>query len=95
MKIDRTALGPATIGARLVCSGTVEAPTIEYAWLRNGAPIPGATSASYVTTAADEGKAVQCQATFLTANTGATQAANPVYVAPPALGTAPGRPHPS
>jgi hypothetical protein len=90
LKIDRTALGPATIGARLVCSIQTEAEneSLTYEWLRNGVPIGGATAQTYVTTAADEGKAVQCLAAVHRAEAGAAQAALPAYVAPPKPGTA-------
>lgn len=89
LTIDRSGLGPASIGARLYCSTTVEAATYEYAWLRNGEPIVGATSSTYVTTAADEGKAIQCQVFAKNANGGTRQIANPAYVAPPAPGISP------
>jgi sugar lactone lactonase YvrE len=70
-------------GSQLQCAS--KAPgTISYKWLRNGAPIPGATAAAYTTVAADKGKAIQCQATALTASSGSTQVANPVIVIAPA-----------
>ena len=89
LTIERSGLGPASIGARLVCSTTTEAETVKYAWLRNGAPIAGATSSTYVTTTADEGKSIQCQVYALDADAGRTQVANPAYVAPPAPAVAP------
>jgi hypothetical protein len=89
LTIDRGALGPAAIGARLVCSTPTLAETIAYQWLRNGVPIPAATSPTYNTTSADEGKAIQCQVTATNSNAGSTDVANPVYVAPPAPGIAP------
>lgn len=89
LTIDRSALGPATIGARLVCSSTTEADSFTYQWLRNGTPIAGATAAIYVTTAADEGKSIQCLVGAYFALTGSVQATTPVYVAPPALATTP------
>jgi hypothetical protein len=87
LTIDRGALGPAAIGARLVCSTPTLAETIAYQWLRNGVPIPAATSPTYNTTSADEGKAIQCQLTATNSNAGSTDVANPVYVAPPLPGT--------
>ncbi len=89
LQIDRANLGPATIGARLICSTTTEAATVQYGWLRNGTPISGASSASYTTTAADEGKAIQCQIFAVNPNAAVTQVANPVYVAPPEPGIEP------
>ena len=38
-------------------------PSFSYRWLRNGAPISGATAASYELDAADTDSAVQCEAT--------------------------------
>src|SRR5262249_19128031 len=81
--------GAPPIGARLDCSTPVEAETVTYLWLRNGTPIPGAESPTYTTAAADEGKAIQCQATAKDALGGASQTTNPAYVAPPAPAIAP------
>jgi hypothetical protein len=36
-------------------------PSFSYRWLRNGAPIAGATASTYTVAAADEGKALQCE----------------------------------
>ena len=38
---------------------------VSYAWLRDGAAIPGATGASYVPVAADEGRALSCAVTVI------------------------------
>jgi hypothetical protein len=90
LEIDRSALNlPTGSGYSLECTSETKLGTISYSWLRNGVQIPGATSATYVTTAADEGAALQCQATSITASSGATQTANPVYVAQPAPAIAP------
>jgi hypothetical protein len=88
LTIDRSALGPATIGARLVCSTATEAESLSFQWLRNGTPIPGATSPTYVTQAADEGKAIQCLASAFYGEAGMAGTTIPAYVAPPAPGTA-------
>ncbi len=45
-----------------------------YRWLRNGVEIPGATAKTYVTTAADEGQAIQCKAIGTNPSTGAALA---------------------
>jgi hypothetical protein len=83
LTVSRSGLGPAAIGGTLRCSTPVEAETIEFRWLRNGTPIPGAEADTYTTTAADEGKAIQCQVEAKDGDVGVIQAANPVYVAPP------------
>ncbi len=95
LKIDLSTLGPASIGATLRCEGLsvdseegyeddFQAESFEYAWLRNSTPISGAESPAYTTTAADEGKSVQCLVTAkVSSGVASVQAANPVYVAPP------------
>ncbi len=45
-----------------------------YRWLRNGDEISGAIAKSYVTTAADEGQAIQCKAIGTNPSTGVTTA---------------------
>ena len=51
------------VGKKLSCAGKPESATLAYQWLRDGAEIGGATIDTYTTTAADEGKTVQCQVT--------------------------------
>jgi hypothetical protein len=64
-------------------------PTFSYQWLRNGVLIAGATESTYTTTAADEGKVVQCLVTG-TNTGGATVAASArAVVVPPAPSIAP------
>jgi hypothetical protein len=62
---------PVAIGDTLRCVGTPPdriwvgspAPTFTYQWTRNGAPITGATSATYTIAPADAGRALQCVVT--------------------------------
>jgi hypothetical protein len=56
-------LGGVAIGKKLECTGGPGSATLSYQWLHNGSAIGGATSATYTTTAADEGEVVQCQVT--------------------------------
>ena len=57
--------GTITLGSTLTCSNGIWSgtPIYTYQWLRNGANIVGATNATYVITAADEGKNLSCQVT--------------------------------
>jgi hypothetical protein len=59
--------GTVGIGGTLTChpggfSGA-PAPVLTVAWLRDGAPIPGATQWTYTQTAADAGRAIACRVT--------------------------------
>jgi hypothetical protein len=70
------------VGDELTCEGT-GASTIGYQWLRNGAPIGGATSATYTVAAADAGTVLQCQVEATGAEGTSFQASLPPhYVAP-------------
>jgi hypothetical protein len=56
----------AIVGETRTCSAPEagawsESPSWGFRWLRNGAPITGATSAGYEVTAADSGKVLQCE----------------------------------
>jgi Carboxypeptidase regulatory-like domain len=57
--------GTPTVGDTLSCSSGSwtghPAPTFTYEWLRDGIPIPGATTSSYVAQSADEGRSVACE----------------------------------
>ena len=61
-----TITGEPAAGRTLACvnGGFINEPTsYEYAWLRNGTAIPGATAATYVTTANDLGRQLRCRIT--------------------------------
>lgn len=64
LTIDRTRLAR-PVGSQLQCKGTaryvIAEGTFDFRWLRNGVPIEGATGPTYTATAADSGKAVQCE----------------------------------
>lgn len=77
------------VGLPLPCSGTTSATAKSFQWLRNGVPIPGATSSSYTPVPADAGTAVQCQVFGINANAGSTQVANPAVMVEPVPATAP------
>jgi WD40-like Beta Propeller Repeat len=71
------------------CSSTTAAEQKNFQWLRNGMPIPGATSASYTVGPADAGSVIQCQVFARNSNAGSTQVSNPGIVIAPAPATAP------
>ena len=90
LRLDRSELSGDAIGTTLRCASDADAPTIEFSWLRNGEPIPGAESPTYTTVVADEGSVIQCRVrTEVAGGGGAIQAATPAYVAPPGPATAP------
>ena len=63
-----TITGEPAAGRTLACvnGGFLNEPTsYEYAWLRNGVAIPGATAATYVTTANDLGRQLRCRITAI------------------------------
>lgn len=74
------------VGAKLECETPASqdaANAIAYRWLRDGAAIAGAESATYTATAADEGHVVQCQVTATASGAGSTQIANPAWAIAP------------
>jgi hypothetical protein len=83
-------IGTPTVGSQLSCinGGFLNAPkTLTYAWLRNGAVIAGATSATYTPVAADLGLPVACRITATNAagsgdaTSGSLTISNPVPAA--------------
>ena len=82
IQVTNTAL---PVGTALTCeTGTWSGATaFEYQWYRNSAPIATATASTYVTAAADEGKAVQCAVTGTNAGPGKFTA----YTAPRLVGS--------
>jgi hypothetical protein len=87
--IVTTGLG-APVGTQLSCvAGPSTAKTLSYQWLRNGAPIGGATTANYATVAADEGRSIQCQTFAINENAGSTTVGTTSQVTSPYPGTAP------
>jgi hypothetical protein len=66
-----------TDDAPILCISSAATGTVSYQWLRNGTPIAGATSFSYVPGDADSGAAIQCQVTANNGLPGSTQVANP------------------
>ena len=76
----------ATVGA---ASGT-PAPASTVQWLRDGAPISGATAATYTLVAADEGKAISASVTWTNSAGSATGTSNAITgQAAPVTATAP------
>jgi hypothetical protein len=78
------------VGDQLFCAhkAWTQSPSFTYGWLRNGAAIGGATSATYITSAADEEKTIQCRVTATTSG-GSTEATSEQVVVDPQPGTAP------
>ncbi len=74
-----------------VCSVLDGEGSVTYRWLRDGAPIGGATQSTYTYAAADVGKTIQCQAT--STDSGITSlVASEVLLVPPLPATTPPNP---
>lgn len=86
--------GSPAVGSTLACANGTWAgeppPTFAIRWLRDGAPISGATGAGYVVSSADQGQQLTCEviATNSSGSTGATSSA----VSIPTGGGEPGTP---
>jgi hypothetical protein len=75
---------------RLVCLSPVPQKEVARQWLRDGAPIAGATGREYtVNKAEDPGHTIQCRLTAGEGGVGSTQVANPAWVVAPYPATAP------
>jgi hypothetical protein len=90
--------GGATQGATLTCApgSWSGSPTFAFQWLRDGQPISGATSANYLTVAADAGHQISCRVTATndggsTASTSAALTIVPKLVKTKVFQTPPGR----
>jgi hypothetical protein len=64
------------------CQSKSDAETVSYRWLRDGAPIAGATASTYTPGAEDEGTAVQCQVSASDGEGTTLQTSKPQLVAP-------------
>lgn len=83
--------GTPTVGDTLTATVGAWAPvaSMSWQWLRDGQPIDGATSASYTTTAADQGRALSVRVTGTVdgyESESKTSSATPAVLAPPAPG---------
>lgn len=85
-----TISGTAAVGQTLTATGGAvtgtPAPTTAWQWLRNGAAISGATSATYVVVAADQGTSITVTQTAT--NSAGSASATSAVVTIPAAGTA-------
>jgi hypothetical protein len=68
-------------GRKVTCTpGPLAGGTVAYEWLRDGAPVPGATGSKYTPLAADAGTELQCVVKEENSEGGAIAASNPLLV---------------
>ncbi|MDO8211102.1 hypothetical protein [Conexibacter sp. CPCC 206217] len=87
IRTQPTLSGVAQVGRALTCElGTwTGSPALTVAWLRNGLPIAGATSATYTLATADAGQQLACQVTATNA-AGTTVSRTPALTIPVTTG---------
>ena len=73
----------------LLCRPPTPLKAIARQWLRDGAPIAGATGNTYVVKPGDAGHTIQCRLTATEGGVGSTQVATPAWVIAPYPETAP------
>lgn len=82
--------GAPSVGRSFSCSQgswTGDQLTFSYQWLRDGAPIGGATSTTYTVASADAGHQLACQVTGSNAKGAVSQTSSPVSIPSPSAGT--------
>jgi hypothetical protein len=93
-----TLTGSAAVGATLQCSegSFSNNPTrLAYEWLRDGAPIPGATTSAYVVATADEGQTLACEVSALNVAGSASARSNSLAIPAKPTPTIPAKPTPT
>ena len=83
--LEATIAGEPTVGSTLTCvEGTwtgAPPPKFTFQWLLNGAPIPGATKATFEVVSADRGYALSCKVTGTNSEGSESVSSKPVLVA--------------
>jgi hypothetical protein len=67
----------------------VHTDSLDYQWLANGVPVPGATDPTFTPGASEAGKAIQCTVTAVFGPVKTVTASRPYYIASPAAGSVP------